>query len=348
VITCPSCGHVNEDDVVFCHECYEQLKVHSKQDIARLQQTSLCPACDYYNPIEEDVCVRCGTPLRNSGVVIRNKDGRVSVLREAEESEFFRNLMWIFLALELSVMLTIGYYGGEAAGSVISFLSVPAGRLYGLIMFVLFITMAVEWDSGLLYRTKLCTVFLLSFLTLGLFSGDSFIEYVRLGSLNFQVLLLVGLIFTLVFSTAFIVRTRIFGSGLAPFMALMGLYCISGPIIMVAEGKGLLDAFRNISLQPGTVPFWLSPTFLAYHVFLPYTLVQMTGSALLAILRSMEKVDGTKSIVRFLNRRKEEARGELLNIFVVFITLFSGFYLMHVAHIPNVVSLAVIAVSRFF
>lgn len=347
MITCSKCGCLNEDDVVFCIECFQQVKVHSKKEIARLEQTSLCPKCDYYNPIEETSCIKCGTSLRSGNFVVKGSDGRESVIRDLNSGPLATTFLWLSLLSVVSLFIAIGVYGSSQAQGMAGFLGQPAGKVFGLTVLVMVTILGLEWKSGLLYRAKLVTVFFVAFLAMGTFLGKSFYTLIKIGFWDFNGLLLLSLLISLVFSIVFLVRVRLHGSILGPIMAFTGLYCTLAPVIFLFNHQGIVLAMQRLPSQLSGVPFWLGPIFIAYHVFLPYTLFQTIGSGLKALLNSMEKVDGTKSIVRFLNRRKEEARGELLNIFVVAITLFTGFSVMLALRVPNIVSLVQVAIKRY-
>jgi ribosomal protein L40E len=347
VVTCSKCGCVNEDDVVFCAECFQQVKIHSKNEIARLEKTSLCPKCDYYNPIEETSCVKCGTPLRKADFVVTGKDGRESVIRDLNSSPLATTFLWLSFLSVLSLFIAIAFYGISQTKGMDGFIGQPSGKVFGLTILVMATVLGLEWNSGILYRAKLVTVFFVAYLALGTFLGKSFYVFVKIGLWDFNGLLLLGLLISLLFSIAFIVRVRLQGSVFGAFMAFTGLYCTLSPILCLFSHQGIVLAMQRLPSQLYGVPFWLGPMFLAYHVFLPYTLLLMIGSGLKALLSSMEKVDGTKSIARFLNRRKEEARGELLNIFVVAITLFTGFSIMLTLRVPNILSLFEVAIKRY-
>ena len=112
-------------------------------------------------------------------------------------------------------------------------------------------------------------------------------------------------------------------------MALIGLYSSISPIVVLLRGGGFLASLQYEMAFSSNGAFFLKPAFVCFHVFLPYCFILMMGSTLAAFLKSMEKVDGTRSIDRFLNRRKEEARGELLNLFIIGIMIHLGLMGMH-------------------
>lgn len=346
MVPCSQCGCLNEEEVVFCRECHGQVKRHSRQEIARLQQTSLCPDCNYYNPIEETTCVKCGTQLRNVDFVVKDASGRESVIRDVNSGAFVNGFLWVSFVSVLLLLLLTGVSSMFSSGGLSSFLKLPAGKVFFLVIIVMASILAIEWKSGLLYRTKIVTVCFLAFLALGTFIGKTFFMTIKLGLWDFNCLLLIGELLTLIFAMTFLVRTRFSGSFFASIMALVGLYCCISPIVFLFNYSGFLISIQKLPPVLRDFPIWLGPTFVAYHFFFPYALFQMIGSALKALLKSMEKVDGTKSIVRFLNRRKEEARGELLNIFVVGITLFTGFSIMVQVRVPNIVSLIYVSIKR--
>jgi len=347
MVTCSKCGCLNENDVVFCVECFQQVKIHSKKEIARLEQTSLCPKCDYYNPIEETSCLKCNTALRNAKFIIKGSDGRESVIRDLNASPLANTFLWLSFLSVLSLFFAVAMSGIASPDGLGGFMSQPAGKVFGLTILMMVTLLGIEWKSGIVYRAKLVTVFWVAFLAMGTFLGKSFDTVIKIGLWDFNGLLLLGLLLALLYSITFLVKARLHGSVIAPLMAFVGLYCTIAPVVFLLSCKGIVFSMRRLPPQLNGIPFWLSPMFLAYHIFLPYVLFQMFGSALKALLQSMEKVDGTKSIVRFLNRRKEEARGELLNIFVVAITLFTGFSVMRNIRLPNLVSLIEVAIKRY-
>ena len=348
MVTCSKCGCLNEDAVVFCRECSQQIKVHSKAEISRMQQTSLCPNCDYYNPIEEVDCIKCGTSLRNADFVLKGRDGRESVIRDTGSGAIVSSFMWIVFLFVFVLFWGTGISSSMSSGGIEAFLSVPAGKVFGLTALLMITILAIEWKSDIVYRARLVTVFYLAFLSMGTLLGKGVSSHLTLGQLDFSSLLITGELITVLLGVLFLATTRMAGSVLAPLMAFIGLYCAVSPLTFLFSGRGLVASMQQVPQVLKGVPLWLSPSFLIYHVFLPYTFISVIGSAFTALLKSMEKVDGTKSIARFLNRRKEEARGELLNIFIVGITIFTGFSIMVEVRVPNFVSLVSVTLRRYF
>ena len=334
---CKRCGYINDPGVLFCHECGLQQEQHSAEEIERLKHSAQCPNCDYYNPIENESCARCDYSLRSkSGVMIRDAQGRVSLVRTVKIGPIGKALAWltIFLIIISALMMTGATLGDT--GNIGKFLMDQRGQMLGFFWILLVLFFAFEWSSGLIYRLKTALVLMLALLATSVHLGE---PTLRLLQWKLDKLVLFALLGVLTFGILYIVRRRILGSIISTLIAFLGLYCAVAPIVTFFNGGGFLASITCVPNFAGPIPSYVGPTFLTYHLFLPYCFLQMMGATMRAFLRSMERVDGTKSIARFLNRRKEEARGELLNLFIVGIMLHLGFLVMRQLGEPNIVSL---------
>ncbi len=334
---CKKCGYVNDPGVLFCHQCGLQQETHTREEIERLKHSAQCPNCDYYNPIENETCARCNYSLRStSGIMVKDQSGRVSLVRSVKLGPVGKAFAWLgILFIVIMVCLMTGATLGDT-GNIAKFMMDQRGQLL-LAFWVLFVLfLAFEWSSGLVYRLKTALVLVIALLAVDVHLGD---PSLRVLSWSLDKLLLFALLGVLTFGVLYIIRRRIIGSIFSTLMAFLGLYCAVAPIVTYFNGGGFTASVTCLPNYAGPIPPYLGPSFLTYHLFLPFCFLQMMGATLRAFLRSMEKVDGTKSIARFLNRRKEEARGELLNLFIVGIMLHLGFLFMRQLGEPNIVSL---------
>jgi len=334
---CKACGYGNDPGVLFCHQCGAQLERHSRESIERQKHAAQCPTCDYYNPIESQNCNRCGADLRaQSGVMVRNHEGRVSLVRLAKLGPVGQAFAWAgFLAL-LAALLAMTLAALSDTGNLGAFVVDVRGQLLATSWILVVLFVAVEWQTGPVYRLKTMLVIVLALLAASMHSGGSDL---RILAWSLDRLLAVSLFGVLLFTVLYTVRDRVEGSLFAVFTAFLGLYCSVAPIDVVFDGGGFTAAVTYRAPFIVGLPFVVGPAFLTFHLFLPIVFLHMMGNTLRSYLRSMERVDGTKSIVRFLNRRKEEARGELLNLFIVGIQLHLGFIIMQQQGAPNLVGL---------
>lgn len=341
---CPSCGMANDPGVMFCHGCNGQMERRRLDQIERLAHEAQCPTCDYYNATEADRCQRCGHELRaGRGVLVRDGAGRTTLVREVPLGPAVKFLLGAGLGVILLVafLMTIDLLGG----------SDPVGDrrtplLAGFWVFSLAF-LGMEWEQGPIYRLKTALVIFLALLAADVGLGAPPLVFWGVAQDDVLVVALLGV---LLHGELFLLYGRVTGAFMTALMTFLGLYCSISPIVTLFAGGGLVACLSlNLNLVDlEGAPLLLGPAFLTFHVFLPYVALAMAGSAMGAYARSMERVDGTKSIARFLNRRKDEARGELLNLFIVGIMLFIGFHELGRLGIPNVASLVGLAWERMF
>jgi ribosomal protein L40E len=343
---CPKCECRNDAGALFCQECGAHLQRISHKDIERMPHQALCNRCDYYNPIEADVCGRCGHQLRaDRGVMVKGQDGRATLVRENPLPPVVKGLAWVMFVVVLALLAFMTFAIAEVGG-IGGVLEGFRGRMALCCWCALFLFLGGEWrTSGILYRTKTALVLFLLFMAAQLNAGPPPLALWGVGEGQVQLAALLGV---LIFCELYIVHGGTPPGMLSTAMAFLGLYVSISPILTLLAGGGLVESVSGNQNLVRDVPAALGSSFLGFHVFLPFCFLAMVFSTVRSYEQSMLKVSGTQTLMRFLRRRKEEARGHLLNLFIVGTTLYVGFETMDQCGVRNALTMAGALWGRYF
>jgi len=323
---------------MYCHQCAEPLDKYSPAEIEQLSHRASCPKCQHYNPVEGTSCIKCGFELhRDAGVMVRDVTGRLSIMREtslSKSSLVFVRLALVFVLYGIAALTWKTIVG---VAYIETLLFCPLGFLFigtwGLLVaFALY-----ERRRGPTYQLKACfALFMVLFVGL-LFIASDLVSYGP-GFLNFW--LLYAFLAVLLYCELFIVWGRTRGDFSVVFISFLGLYASIAPLLTLFGGGGFLECVRVDPNLVRDLQWFLGPSFIGFHVFLPYCFLLMLGRSIGSYQKSFKRVDGKTTIVyRFINRRKEAVRGVLFDLFAVGVLLYVGFYFMGRAEVPNVLTI---------
>ncbi len=336
-VVCPDCRYVNDDGVVFCHNCGRQLVKYSREQIEELRQRARCPLCGTYNPIESTVCMECGAALHDaSDIIVRDESGRIAVIRDLPPSTPLRllcNLLILFMLIVMGFMTASSVQ--DSQGDFMEWLSRPGGAALVLFWLVVSFTFVFDSESTVIYKVKMIYTLALLVIVVSLqLSGEQDGGGLRMGVLDADRLMLLAFVGAILYCAVFLLSVSE-SSLVATLVAAVGLYGLLSAVQCLVDGGGF-DAFvRGGGALFESPPFFLTPAFLVFHLYLPYVFLLMSASLLRSYARTLEKVEGLKSISRFFRMRRLELKGEVLNLFASGAVLFHGFTRLHAASSPN-------------
>lgn len=324
---------------MFCYDCGEQFEKSDRFTIERKMERSACHHCGHQNPIEAEKCEGCGLDLGSlDAAVVRDAHGRMRLVREKPLSIPARlGFALTQVALLFGAFQVFTTRWKADAGDLARLQQDPyaiASALTLVVGVLVFLSSQTQID----YKAR--ATYAVAAFGLGVASTLMGWDEPLVAGYSGQVVLLWFHNATLAYCLSFLLANQLAGGFLTLAFCMLGFWCFTTSAFPMMDGAGMPAFLAQVAPVGYGIPRFATPAFLAFHLFLPWSILQMLahGFHQWSEARQMRSDDPTDRVVlRELRRRK--LRGVVLNLFVSGVALLVGLIGMHALRKPNALSL---------
>jgi hypothetical protein len=322
---------------MFCLECGAHLQKSDRVSIEKKIEQSSCQSCGHFNSIESKRCSSCGTNLRESqAAVYRDPHGRLRMVREAPLRLPTKLLCLTTVMLCLALAGQILWFQTQITG--LNPAKLWGNRVaVGAAAYLLIGAMVLGSKyTRLDYKARAHLVLaLVSLYVLTLFKG---VDFQLWKDTTLDLVLLWAHTAGLIYCLIFLLRAEFLRNIFTIFTFMLGVWCSFPTFVQVFSGIGFTAFLHSVGHFAG-LPWYLTPGFLTFNIFLPYVFLMMLAHLGHQWAETRSFVVNTPTDRAVLRKFRQRAlRGVVLDLFVSSLIGGIGLWSLHLLHTQNLLT----------